>query len=248
MLKSLFFIVIWFNRLRFGKHGYFISCLFTLLNLQSQDKIHAIEQLISAQNYTAALDKANIIITETPNNDSAIYLKGYIQLKLNQLKEANLTVNYLQKINPNYYESFYLKGLIYSMKGKYADAIQNFNKVISANSNHEKAWYNMALAKGLLEDYSSAIKDLDKCISINSNYTMAFYNRAYWYEVSENYNAAILDYKKAISIDKHYSEAYVALAYVYSKNGDAENACEVLNTAKNEGIEAANDLIQLFCK
>ena len=54
--------------------------------------------------------------------------------------------------------------------------------------------------------------------------------------------------KHRLRLDKHYSEAYIALAYVYSKNGDSVNACETLNTAKAEGIEAANDLIQTFCK
>ena len=120
--------------------------------------------------------------------------------------------------------------------------------MIDSNPNHEKALYNRALSKGLLEDYSNAIKDLDKCLTVNPSYTLAYYNRGYWYEVMENFDAAITDYKKAISIDVHYSEAYVALAYVYSQNGDTKSACETLQTAKTEGIEAANDLIQLFCK
>ena len=141
-----------------------------------------------------------------------------------------------------------MKGLLAAKKEKYPDAISYFNKVIETNPNHEKALYNRALAKGLLEDYSNAIKDLDKCISINPNYAMAFYNRAYWQELSENYPAAITDYKKAIEIDPHYTEAYIALAYAHSQNGDKVNACETLQSAKNEGIEAANDLIQIFCK
>lgn len=141
-----------------------------------------------------------------------------------------------------------MKGLVFAMKEKYPDAISNFNIVLETNPNHEKALYNRALWKGLLEDYPEAIKDLDKCISVNPNYALAFYNRGYWHEMLENYDGAILDYTQAINIDKHYREAYIALAYAYSQKGDNSNACETLNKAKSEGIEAANDLIQSFCK
>jgi tetratricopeptide (TPR) repeat protein len=77
---------------------------------------------------------------------------------------------------------------------------------------------------------------------------MAYYNRGYWYEVTEKYALAISDYKKALEIDKQFAEAYFALAYSYSKSGDNINACETLNSAKNKGIEAANELMEQFCK
>lgn len=214
----------------------------------SQTNAQKVKETFGTKNYQLTIDEINSMNSSEIHFDSILYLKAYSQIKLNQLKEATITISQLQQINPNYYEFYFLKGLLFAKKEKYPDAISNFNKVIDANPNHEKALYNMALAKGLLEDYSNAIKDLDKCIAINPNYGMAYYNRAYWQELSENYNAAISDYKKAISIDQHYTEAYLALAYVYSQNGDRVNACETLQAAIAEGIEAANDLIQTFCK
>ena len=223
----------------------FVLVVFTSTSQTSAKKV---KEIFIAKNYQLTIDEINSMNSSEIHFDSILYLKAYSQIKLNQLKEASATVFELQQINPNYYEAYFLKGLISAKKEKYADAISYFNKVIDANSNHEKALYNMALAKGLLEDYASAIKDLDKCISINPNYAMALYNRGYWHEISENYLAAISDYKKAITIDPHYTEAYIALTYAYSQNGDKINACETLNTAKTEGIEAASDLIQSFCK
>lgn len=214
----------------------------------SQNHAQKAKETFQAKNYQLTIDEINSINNSEIHFDSLLYLKAYSQIKLNQLKEANISISQLQQINPNYYEVYFLKGLLSAKKDKYADAISYFNKVITFNPNHDKALYNMALAKGLLEDYSNAIKDLDKCISINPNYVLAFYNRGYWNELSENYNAAISDYKKAIELDHHYTEAYIALAYVYSQNGDKTNACETVQSAKNEGIEAANDLIHIFCK
>lgn len=213
-----------------------------------QNNAQKIKETFNSKNYQLTIDEINSIASSEIQFDSILYLKAYAQIKLNQIKEANITISQLQQINPNYYELYFLKGLVFAIKEKYPDAIANFNKVIDVNPNHEKALYNRALAKGLLEDYASAIKDLDKCIAINPNYTMAFYNRGYWHELSENYTAAISDYKKSINIDQHYTEAYIALAYAYSQNGDKTNACETLNAAKTEGIEIAHDLIQEFCK
>jgi len=214
----------------------------------SQNTAQKVKETFNSKNYQLTIDEINLITSSEIHFDSILYLKAYSQIKLNQIKEANISISQLQQINPNYYELYFLKGLVFAIKEKYPDAIANFNKVIDVNPNHEKALYNRALVKGLLEDYQSAIKDLDKCIIINPNYAMAFYNRGYWYEQAENYTAAISDYKKVISIDQHYTEAYIALAYAYSQNGDKINACETLNTAKTEGIEVANDLIQEFCK
>jgi tetratricopeptide (TPR) repeat protein len=228
----------------------YLSILFFFISVYGTSQNNALKakENFQAKNYQLTIDEINSVNSSEIHFDSILYIKAYSQIKLNQLKEANISISQLLQINPNYYEVYFLKGLISAKKEKYPDAITYFNKVLDANPKHDKALYNMALAKGLLEDYTNAIKDLDKCITINPNYAMAFYNRAYWQELSENYTAAIADYKKAIEIDPHYSEAYTALAYVYSQNGDKTNACETLQTAKNEGIETANDLIQLFCK
>lgn len=226
-----------------------ILMISTLLGMgQNSTASQKVKETFNTKNYQLTIDEINSMNSSEIHFDSILYLKAYAQIKLNQLKEANVTINQLQQLNPDYYELFFLKGLLFAIKEKYPDAISNFNKVIDANPNHEKAFYNMALAKGLLEDYPNAIKDLDKCIAINPNYALAFYNRGYWYEISENYTAAITDYKKAIDLDQHFTEAYLALAYAHSQNGDKINACETLQNAKTEGIEAANDLIQIFCK
>lgn len=202
----------------------------------------------NSKNYQLTIDEINSINASEIHFDSLLYLKAYSQIKLNKLKDASTSISQLLQINPNYNDAYFLKGLISAIKEKYPDAISHFNKVLDITPNHEKALYNRALAKGLLEDYNEAIKDLDKCLSLNPNYALAFYNRAYWYEILENYDKAIADYNNAIKIDKHYTEAYLALTYAYYQKGDNINACETLNSAKTEGIEIANDLIQNFCK
>lgn len=225
-----------------------IAFVFLFFSAFSQTKGQKIKETFQSKNYQLTIDEINSMNSSEIHFDSILYLKAYSQIKLNQLKDAANSIFQLQQLNPNYYELYFLKGLISAKKENYPDAISNFNKVIDVNPNHEKALYNRALSKGLLEDYKNAIKDLDKCLAVNPNYAMAYYNRGYWYEVTEKYTLAISDYKKALEIDKQFSEAYFALAYAYSKNGDNKDACETLNSAKEKGFEAANDLIEQFCK
>lgn len=214
----------------------------------AQSNCQKVKETFNAKNYQLTLDEISSISASEIYFDSILYLKAYSQIKLNQVKDAHITIAQLQQINPNYYECYFLKGLLLAMKEKYPDAIDNFNKVLAANPNHEKALYNIALSKGLMEDYTGAIKDLDKCIRLNPNYALAFYNRGYWYELLENYDNAIKDYSQSIALDPNYKEAYFALAYAYAQNGDPVNACETLHKGQKEGLEAANDLIQTFCK
>ncbi|MDF2449235.1 MAG: hypothetical protein K0R26_1739 [Bacteroidota bacterium] len=216
----------------------------------SQEIPHArkIKENFNNKNYQLTLDEIASINSSHIQVDSILYIKAYSQIKLNLLQDAKVTLIQLEQINPNFYEIYFLKGLLFALKEKYVEAIDNFNKVVELNPQHEKAFYNRALAKGLLEDYSNAIKDLDKCLLINPRYAMAYYNRGYWHEISENYSDAITDYKSALALDHNLSEAYLALAYAYSQNGEKTNACETLHKAKEEGVEAANDLIQNFCK
>ncbi len=226
----------------------FIHFFFSGISQDKNQKTAKIKETFNEKNYQLTIDEINLIKSSEINFDSLLYLKAYSQIKLNQIKEAQISISHLLQLNPTYNEVYFLQGLIFAIKGKYPDAISNFNKIIDLNPNHEKALYNRALAKGLLEDYKSAIKDLDKCISINPNYSLAYYNRGYWHEISENYNHAISDYKKAIELNKHYSEAYLALAYAFYQNNNKTSACDILNAAKEEGIEAAIELIQSFCK
>ncbi len=223
-------------------------CNLALITMRAQNSSQKVKENFSSKNYQLTLDELNSISSSEINFDSLLYIKAYSQIKLNQLREANGTLLQLQQLNPNYYEAYFLKGLISSIKEKYADAISNFNKVIDKNPTHEKALYNRAIAKGLLEDYKNAIQDLNSCITINPSYTLAYYNRGYWHELSQQNDKAILDYKKTIELDKHYTEAYIALTYLYSQTGNTTEACETIQKAKKEGIEAANDLINLFCK
>lgn len=233
---------------KFTKIVCLIVCILISKFSNSQDNWNKTIGLFNTQQYQLALDEIKLISTDTKHLDSLLYIKAYSQLKLNQVIEAKKTTEQLQKAYPNFYNAFYLKGLIFAKQENYVKAITQFNKALNYIPKHEKALYNRALSKGMLDDYDGAIKDLDSCLIINANYTVAYYGKAYWLEMKGDYTKAITQYEKVISLDKKYNEAYYALAYCYSQTGNNTKACEILNTAKNEGIEAANDLIQNYCK
>lgn len=210
------------------------SCYKQCISLIENNKLDECQKIIDTITHGAA--------------DSILYLKTYIKIKQENLKEAQSLSKQLASLNPEYYENWYLKGLIAALKNNHGLAIENFNKVIEKNPKHLKALYNRALSKGMLEDYRQAIFDLDRCIDISPDYANAYYSRGYWYEAMENYLQAITNYQQTIKIDPQYKEAYLSLAYVLNLNGDKQKACDAIELAIEKGIAAAIDMKSNFCK
>lgn len=210
------------------------SCYKQCLSLVENNKLDECQRILDTASHSSA--------------DSILYLKTYIKIKQEELKEAQNLSKQLAGLNPEYYENWFLKGLIAALKNNHGLAIENFNKVIEKNPKHVKALYNRALSKGMLEDYRQAIFDLDRCIEISPNYVNAYYSRGYWYEAMENYLQAIDNYQKTIKLDPEYKEAYLSLAYALNLNGEKQKACDTIELAIEKGIAAATDMKSNFCK
>lgn len=222
--------------------------VFTTLFCNSQNTYSRAKKFFLDNDIEAAIASLDSCAAQKEYADSALYLKAYLCAKNNRLQEAEALCNELHKRNKDFYEVWYVRGLLSSMRGKHALAAEQFTKVINYQPSNCKALYNRALSKAMLDDFRGAIQDLDKCIQADPVYANAYYSRAYWHETLLEYEPAISDYEKTISLDKNYKEAWLALAYVLDKKGDRKKACDVLHKAIDNGVTAANDLTDNFCK
>jgi len=94
----------------------------------SQTNAQKVKEAFSTKSYQLTIDEINLINSSEVHFDSMLYLKAYSQIKLNQLKEANIAINQLQQLNPYYYELYFLKGLLFAKKENYPEAISIFSK------------------------------------------------------------------------------------------------------------------------
>ena len=92
--------------------------MFVLISVYgtSQTNTQKVKETFSTKNYQLTIDEINSMNSSEIRFDSILYMKAYSQIKLNQLKEASVSISQLQQLNPNYYEAFFLKGLISAKK------------------------------------------------------------------------------------------------------------------------------------
>ena len=223
-------------------------CILIALFCKAQFDFTRLHNQMLQENYKEALKIADSCIVNKLQEDSALYFKGIILIKLNKVRDANKVHKTLVKVYPEFKDAHYLGGLIAYNQDDFGRSADEFTRAIRHQPNHVKALYNRSLASGMLEDYLYAIEDLDKCISEQPNNSLYYYSRAYWYEYTGNHAAAEKDYKKCIAIDSKYYDAYYGLAYIYQNQKEFIKACDVIHDAKNAGSQVADDMKNNFCK
>jgi len=226
--------------------------LFTLvivcLASAAQSPFDVARRNIRDGNFHGLLNSMDSCVAKNYYADSALYYKGILYLKREDMKNAKKTCNSLLKAHPAFAEGHYLNGLIQYSDENFGKSIDEFNLVLKANPKHVKALFNRSLAFGVLEDYLSAIEDLGACIAIDPNYALAYYSRGYWYEFTGNYIEAAKDYENSIRLDPKNYDAYYGLAFVYQTQKETTKACEVINRAINQGSQIAEELRNNFCR
>jgi tetratricopeptide (TPR) repeat protein len=202
--------------------------------------------LVSA--FKTSLHQMDSCIAKNYQKDSALYYKGLIYLKINNLKEAQTNCSLLIKTYPKFVEAHFLSGLIFLSEKNYAKSIDEFNIVLTKFPNHVNALYNRSQAFGALANYKKAIEDLNACLSAKPMYSQAYCYRASCHENIGDHTKAIKDYETTINLDPKNFDAYIDLAYIYHKQKDDARSCAVINDAIKSGSQMAEEIKQTFCK
>ncbi|MBA3683036.1 MAG: tetratricopeptide repeat protein [Bacteroidetes bacterium] len=216
--------------------------------VRSQTVFENVRECILVSSFKTALVQMDSCIAKNYHKDSALFYKGLVYLKINNLKLANAQCALLIKSFPEFMEAHYLSGLILCSEKNYGKSITEFSMVVKKYPNHFRALYNRSIAYGLSENYKSAVEDLSACISIKPMYSQAYYSRAYWNEFLGDKTNALKDYETTINLDPKNFDAYMGLAYLYAKQHDNEKACDVINSAIRSGSQIAEELKMNFCK
>jgi len=225
-----------------------ITLLALNFSVKSQTVFENVRECILVSSFKPALAQMDSCIAKNYYKDSALFYKGMVYLKINNLKMANAQCALLIKAYPEFMEGHYLNGLILCSEKNYGKSITEFNMVVKKYPNHFRALYNRSIAYGMSEDYKNAVEDLSACISLKPMYSQAYYSRAYWNEFLGDKAKVIKDYETTINLDPKNFDAFIGLAYVYAKQHENEKACEVISRAIKSGSQVAEELKMNFCK
>lgn len=170
------------------------------------------------------------------------------------------------KETPEVYER--LGHLAYILNKK-DEAQEYYKKLVALNPNDIVAYdklmdicfenddkFTYYLSRGqkhvLEQQYEHAINDFKKAINHcddDDKLTSTRYILAGMYEESQRYNQAIDEYLKIIDTEKADAETYLKLARLYDKTDFTESAVEILQRAKDEGVQGLeNELAKYYSK
>lgn len=160
---------------------------------------------------------------------------GHLASILNKKNEAEEYYKNLVRLNPN--------------------DIVAYDKLMDiCFENDDKFTYYLSRGQRhvLEQQYEHAINDFKKAINhcddddkiISTRYLLAG-----MYEQGEKYNQAIDEYLKIADTDMATSDTYLRLAKLYDKTDFTESAVDILQRAKDEGVEGLeNDLAKYYSK
>ena len=173
---------------------------------------------------------------ENGRNDAEIYKRlGHIASILKKRDEAEDYYKHLVALNPNDIVAY-----------------EQLMDICFENNDMFTYYLSRGQMHVLEQQYDHSINDFKKAISncddedkmISTRYLLAGI-----YEETEKFNQAIDEYLKISDTDKATAETYLRLANLYNKTDFTESAVEVLQRAKDDGIEGVDeDLAKYYSK
>src|SRR4051812_21886696 len=95
--------------------------------IRSQTVFENVRECILVSSFKPALAQMDSCIAKNYHKDSALFYKGLVYLKINNLKLANTECALLLKTFPEFNEAHYLNGLILCSEKNYGKSITEFN-------------------------------------------------------------------------------------------------------------------------
>ena len=187
---------------------------------------------MNGENFPDAIKSFKRIETNTPEEESAIYLMlNQCYNRSGQHDKAQANYEQMIALNPNDPKPYYERGSLYAQLGEHELAQADFDKVIELESDNINALISRGLLFSDMEDYDRALEDFDAVIKQNPDFSPLYCSRAQVYVKLKEYPKAMADYNRAIEIASNYAEAYYGRGVLKQKMGKYQDAIADVNEA-----------------
>ena len=116
--------------------------------------------------YEDAIIDYDEVISLSPHDSEAYYLRGLAKGNLAQYESAIADFNEAIQLNPRYAKAYANRGLAWYHLGQYEETIVNFDSAIGLNPDDAHAYYWRGLAKKNLDRFEEARIDLRKSLQL----------------------------------------------------------------------------------
>ena len=132
------------------------------------------EALIKMQQYKEATEDIDAILSQTPDEENALLLRGRIKEANGQPEEAEADYRKVTEDNPFNEQAYLYLGQLYIGLKKLTEAIALFDEAIELNPQFVQAYHERGRAKLLNGDKDGATEDLKKELELNPQESKTF--------------------------------------------------------------------------
>lgn len=125
------------------------------------------EALMKMQQYKEAAEDIEAILSQTPDEENALLLRGRIEEATGKTAEAEADFRKVTEENPFNEQAYLYLGQLYIGQNKLTEAIALFDEAIELNPNFIQAYHERGRAKMLNGDKDGATEDLKKELELN---------------------------------------------------------------------------------
>jgi tetratricopeptide (TPR) repeat protein len=135
--------------------------------VSAQLAVKQIQDLIAEGKFDQALSETEAMLEKDPDNIQALFMKGLIYTRSNQLKKAEETFLLLSKKNPELPEPYNNLAVIYASQGEFEKAREALQKAINTHPSYATAHENIGdiYAKMASQAYNQALEFDDSNIA-----------------------------------------------------------------------------------
>ena len=143
-----------------------------------QDQLDALVALYNKGQLSAAVEKAQLLVSDFPSSFLLWNIFGAANKGLGRTEDAASAFKRVTELNPTYADGFSNLGVTLQEQGKLDEAIAACNKALSIKPDYADAHYNMGIALQAQGKLDEAIAAYNKALSIKPDYADAWSNGA----------------------------------------------------------------------
>lgn len=194
----------------------------------------------SIHNFQKAIKVLEEILSDTPDNEAAIYEIAYCYERIGNFDKCiEFYTKYIDN-NPYSFTAWYNLGNIYFLKDNIEKALWAYDYSIIINDDFASAHFNMGNIYMQTHEYDKALAAYKKCEAIDGNdgLTLSYLGEAY--ERLERYDEALECYRKSKEISPDIAEPWLGIGIVLELQGETAQAISFLTQAVQIQPENAN--------
>ena len=168
---------------------------------------HEVQALQEQGRDSEALRLCEAVLRHDPNGFDALYLSGFLLLRLRRAQDAATLIERAVIANPASLDAWYHLGVAYLQSERFWDSIKAFDKVLQLHAGVAEAWNNRGIAFLAMGILAEALESFHKAIALGAGTASTYNHRANVFAALKRFPEAAADYEAALAQESDYPYA-----------------------------------------